>query len=130
MTRQLTIERETYNGKDDKQYWAYLVRGKVRGRDVKVDFKPKDAGGYVPLDIVFDIAPTATLIISDEEMTDNNGGKVKYTAYTVRNVDESGIVYECGVKPRQDSDKSLLLMLLNTLAITTSQNVEKDGKRK
>ncbi len=130
MTRQLTIERETYNGKDDKQYWAYLVRGKVRGRDVKVDFKPKDAGGYEPLDIVFDVAPTATLIISDEETTDKNGDKVKYTAYTVRNVDDAGIVYECGVKPRQDSDKSLLLMLLNTLDATAVQNDKKDGKRK
>lgn len=118
MTRQLTIERENYTSKDNKQYWAYLVRGKVRGRDVKVDFKPKDAGGYELLDIVFDVAPTATLIMSDEEMIDKNGDKIKYTAYTVRNEDDAGIVYECGVKPRQDSDKSLLIMLLNTLNAT------------
>ena len=130
MTKQLTIERESYIGKDDKQYWAYLVRGKVRGRDVKVDFKPKDAGGYEPLDIVFDVAPTATLIMSDEETTDKNGDKVKYTAYTVRNVDESGIVYECGVKPRQDSDKALLTMLLNTLNATTVQDDKKSGNSK
>ena len=121
MTRQLTIEREHYTGKDDKQYWAYLVRGKVRGRDVKVDYKPKDAGGYEALDIVFDVAPTATLIMSDEETTDKNGDKVRYTAYTVRNVDEDGIVYECGIKPRQDSDKALLTMLLNTLNAITTQ---------
>ncbi len=115
MARELTVEREQYTGKDDKQYWAYLVRGKVRGRDVKVDFKPKDAGGYEPLDIVFDVAPTATLIMTDEETTDTHGNRVKYTAYTVRNVDEDGITYECNVKPRQDSDKALLTMLLNTL---------------
>ena len=130
MTRQLTIERETYKGKDDKDYWAYLVRGKVRGRDVKVDFKPKDAGGYLPLDIVFDVKPTATLIMSDEETTDKNGDKVKYTAYTVRNVDESGIVYECGVKLRQDSDKALLTMLLNELNAATAQDAKKDGAKK
>ncbi len=125
MTRELTIERESYKGKDNKEYWAYLVRGEVRGRDVKIDFKPKDAGGYLPLDIVFDVNSTATLIMSDEETTDKNGNKIKYTIYTVRNVDDAGIVYECGVKPRQDSDKSLLVMLLNTMEAT----IKKDLKR-
>lgn len=115
MARVLTVEREQYTGKDKKQYWAYIVKGKVRGRDVKVDFKPKDAGGYEPLDIVFDVAPTASLIMTDEETTNTNGEKVKYTAYKVQNIDEYGIIYECGIKPRQDSDKALLTMLLNTL---------------
>lgn len=118
MGQELKIEREQYTGKDNKQYWAYLVRGKVRGRDVKVDFKPKDAGGYEPLDIVFDVAETATLIISEEETTDRFGNKVKFTTYTVRNVDEDGIAYECSVKPRQDSDRSLLAMLISTMKAT------------
>lgn len=130
MTRQLTIERETYTGKDGKEYWAYLVRGKVRGRDVKVDFVPKDTGGYEPLDIVFDVKPTATLIMTDETITDANGKTTNYTAYRAENIDENGIVYACGVKPRQDSDKSLLQMLLNSLAVTAAQDTKKDGKRK
>lgn len=131
MVKELTIERETYTGKDKEQYWAYLVRGKVRGRDVKVDFKPKDVGGYEPLDIVFDVKPTATLLVADEEMEDKNGEKVKYTAYIVRNIDENGIVYECNVKPRQDSDKSLLNMLLNTLNSTEKATATtKDKKAK
>ncbi len=130
MTRQLTIERETYTGKDGKEYWAYLVRGKVRGRDVKVDFVPKDTGGYEPLDIVFDVKPTATLIMTDETITDVNGKTTNYTAYRAENVDEHGIVYACGVKPRQDSDKSLLQMLLNSLAVEAAQDTKKDGKRK
>ena len=130
MTRQLTIERETYTGKDGKEYWAYLVRGKVRGRDVKVDFVPKDTGGYEPLDIVFDVKPTATLIMTDETITDANGKTTNYTAYRAENIDADGIVYSCGVKPRQDSDKSLLQMLLNTLAVETAQDAKKDGKRK
>ena len=115
MAKELTVEREEYTGKDEKKYWAYMVKGKVRGREVKIDFKPKDAGGYEVLDIVFDVVPTASLIMMDEEMTDNNGNKIKYTAYKVQNIDEYGIVYECGVKPRQDSDKSLLAMLINIL---------------
>lgn len=131
MTRQLTIERETYTGKDGKEYWAYLVRGVVRGRNVKVDFVPKDTGGYEPLDIVFDVKPTATLIMTDETMTDASGKKTNYTAYRAENIDDDGIVYSCGVKPRQDSDKSLLAMLLNTLNATAAINdTKKDGKRK
>jgi hypothetical protein len=112
---QLTVEREQYKGKDGKQYWAYMVRGEVRGRAIKVDFAPKDRGGYEPLDIVFDVAPTAALIMTDEEMTDTNGRKIQYTAYKAQNTDENGITYECGIKPAHDSDKSLLTMLLNTL---------------
>lgn len=122
MTRQLTVEREQYGGKNCKQYWAYLVCGKVRGRDVKVNSKPKDAGGYEPLDMVFDIAPTATLIMSDEVTTDKNSDKMQYTAYRVQNADEDGIIYECGVKPCQDS---VLTMLLNTLNATAEKAVKK-----
>lgn len=122
MAKELTVEREQYTGKDDKQYWAYMVKGKVRGRDVKVDFKPKDAGGYEPLDIVFDVAPTARLIMTDEETTNANGEKVKYTAYKVQNIDEDGICYECSIRPRQDSDKALLTMLLNTLNAGEKKN--------
>lgn len=121
--KNLTVEREVIKDKDGKQYqsrdgrayFAYVVRGVVRGREVKVDFAPKDKGGYEPLDIVFDVAPKADLIMTEEEMTNDSGKKQKYMAYKVRTVDEDGIIYECGVKPSRDSDKSLLSMLLNTL---------------
>ena len=74
-----------------------------------------ERNGYEPLDIVFDVAPKADLIMTEEEMTNDSGKKQKYMAYKVRTVDEDGIIYECGVKPSRDSDKSLLSMLLNTL---------------
>ena len=32
--------------------------------------------------------------------------------YGVKSVDEDGVVYECKIKPFQDSDKALLEMLL------------------
>ena len=32
----LFVEREKFVGKDGKEYWSYAVKGKVRGRDVKV----------------------------------------------------------------------------------------------
>lgn len=113
--KNLTLIRESFDGKDGKKYWAYMVRGNVRGREVKVDFVPKDIGGYEPLDIVFDVQDKAELIIGQEQITDSYGNKNTYTTYKAQNVDEFGIVYDCGIKPQRDSDKSLLAMLLNVL---------------
>ncbi len=113
--RKLFVERESFKGSDGKEYWSYIVKGQVRGRDIKVDFAPKDKGGYEPLDIVFDVAPKAELVMSDEEMVDSNGKATKYTSYKVLTVDEDGMPYECGVKPSRDSDKALLKMLLNQI---------------
>lgn len=115
--KKLFVERENFKGNDGKEYWAYLVKGQVRGRDVKVDFAPKDKGGYEPLDIVFDVSPLAELVMSEEEMTSESGKVTKYTSYKVKTIDENGVVYECGVKPTRDSDKALLNMLINTMGI-------------
>lgn len=117
----LVVVREPILGKDGKQmrtqdgrdYFAYKTYGKVRGRDVKVDFSPKDMGGYEPLDILFDIVPKAELVMSDEKMTNDKTGEVtEYTAYKLRVIDEDGEVWECGVRPQRDSDKTLLRYLL------------------
>ena len=115
--RTLFVEREKFVGKDEKEYWSYAVKGKVRGRDVKVDFAPKDKGGYEPLDIVFDVQPRAELVMGEETMKDKDGNITKYTTYKVKTTDENGVVYECGVKPARDSDKALLFMLINTMGI-------------
>lgn len=115
--KKLFVEREKFVGNDDKEYFAYFVKGKVRGRDIKVDFAPKDKGGYEPLDILFDVADKAELILSEEEMTNDSGKTTKYTTYKVKTIDEDGVIYECGVKPARDSDKALLGMLINTLGM-------------
>lgn len=116
----LVMVREAINGKDGKQlltkdgrpYYAYIVRGLIRGQAKKIDFAPKDNGGYEPLDILFDISPKAELIMTDEVMTNEDGTKTPYTSYKVQAVDEDGEVWECGVKPQRDSDKALLKFLL------------------
>ena len=127
--KNLEIVRESFDGKEDKQYWAYMVKGKVRGREIKVDFVPKDFGGYEPLDIVFDVDGKAELIIAQEQIVDNFGNKSTYPTYKARSVDELGIVYECDVKPQRNSDKSLLLMLLNVLQAEEKAKEEKQGKK-
>ncbi len=110
----LFVEREKWFGSDGNEYYGYLLKGQVRGRDVKVDFIPKDKGGYEPLDIVFSIKPNAELVMTTETMTDANGKKTKYVSYKVRNEDELGVL-ECGVKPAKDSDKALLQMIIDQL---------------
>ncbi len=126
--KNLTLIRESFDGKDDKKYWAYMVKGNVRGREVKVDFVPKDIGGYEPLDIVFDVQDKAELIIGQEQITDSYGNKNIYTTYKAQNVDEFGIVYDCGIKPQRDSDKSLLAMLLNVLNAQAKAEEEKKAR--
>lgn len=116
----LFVERESFMGTDGKQYWAYVLKGEVRGRAVKVDFAPKDKGGYEPLDIVFMISDKAELIMSTEIMTDASGRKTSYVSYKVRNSDELGDL-ECGVKPSRDSDKALLTMIINQLKATSNK---------
>ena len=126
--KNLTLIRESFDGKDGKKYWAYMVRGNVRGREVKVDFVPKDIGGYEPLDIVFDVQDKAELIIGQEQITDSYGNKNTYITYKAQNVDEFGIVYDCGIKPQRDSDKSLLAMLLNVLNAQAKAEEEKKAR--
>ncbi len=116
----LVLVREPINGKDGKQmvtkdgrlYFAYVVRGMIRGQEKKVDFVPKDIGGYEPLDILFDVAPKVELTINEEEMPNADGTKTRCTAYKAQVVDEDGEVWDCNVKPQRDSDKALLRFML------------------
>ena len=106
------VERETYE-KNGKSYYAYYVKGVIRGRNVRILMVPPDKGGYTVLDIVFGDADRADLIIEPFEITDDKTKQViKGNRYLVRTVDEDGKVYECTVKPARTSDRSLLNMLL------------------
>lgn len=110
----LTVERDTYETRDKKEYYNYFVRGQVRGREVRAELAPKnkDFDGYELLDLIFDIAPTAELHIRDEESETASGSKSVYTVYEVQNTDEDGILYSYKLKPRAESDKSILNVLL------------------
>ena len=112
-TKKIMIERETFV-KDGKSYFSYYIEGNVRGRDVKVKLVASDPGGYAVLDIVFDTAMEAELVLIPWEMKDEKSGKVtKGNSYAARTQDEDGVVYECQVKPYRTSDKNLLNMLLS-----------------
>ena len=63
----IKVERETFE-KNGKTYYGYFVSGVIRGRQVKVGIKPPDNGGYTVLDIVFDGAMEADLIVTPYTM--------------------------------------------------------------
>ena len=111
MNTQIKVERETYT-KNGKEFFSYFIKGKVRGKDVKVAAVPPDIGGYTVLDIVFDTEMTVDLVITPFEMKNATGETISGNTYSVRSYDESGEVYECKVKPLRASDKTLLNMLL------------------
>lgn len=110
--KKIIVEKEPYEYKG-KTYFAYFVKGKVRGRDVKAQVVPPDRGGFAVLDIVFDGGLTVELTLNPYEFEDEKSHKtISGTAYGVKSVDENGEIYECKVKPYRDSDKTLLNMLL------------------
>ena len=113
----LVVEREVFTSKKSKrEMYGYCVKGKYNGRVLKVDLSAADQGGYETLDLIFSIKPTAELLISEEEMT-NDGVKTSYTVYEVCNVDENGIEIKYKVKPTNKSDLTYLNVLLQVLAL-------------
>lgn len=125
------VTREPIKGANGKQlktqdgrlYFAYLINGKLRGRSVKVDFSPKDKGGYVPLDLVFDVNPKAELFIT-EVTQEMNGVKSRRTVYTVNTVDENGQIWKAEVKPTRTSDRDTLAMLINLIGAQIKTETE------
>ena len=97
---------------DDKTYFSYFIKGVIRGREVRIAVVPPDNGGFRVLDIVFDNAMSADLILKPYEIKDDSGHVLKGNTYAVVSVDENGIDYECAIKPFRKSDQSLMNMLL------------------
>ena len=112
------IEREPIMIKE-KAYMAYYIKGKIRGKDVKISIVPpmdgdrRDMGGYTVFDIVFGDSNTAELVVQPFSFTDNSGKTIEGERYLAQNVDmDTGKVFECTIKPQRNSDKALLNMLL------------------
>lgn len=111
--KQIFVERETFE-KNEKTYFSYFIKGKIRGKDVKVAIVPPDNGGYSLLDIVFGNEMAAELTLRPYEIKDEKTGNViTGNSFGVRTVDkETGEIYECTVKPFRTSDKTMLNLLL------------------
>jgi len=107
----IKVERDTYE-KNGNTYFSYFIKGKVRGKDVRIGVAPPDNGGYTVLDIVFNDAMEADLVVTPFEMKDDAGKIITGNMYKVVSYDEDGQIYECKVKPSRMSDKDMLNMLL------------------
>ncbi len=105
------VEKGNYE-KDGKTFNRYFVRGMVRGVALEAGVVPPDVGGYRVLDVVYGAEKQAELVLTPYEIKDASGRTISGNTYSVRTVDEDGVVYECKVKPARDSDKSMLQMLL------------------
>ncbi len=109
----LELIREPFKAKDGREMFSYCVKGKARGRDVKVDFNAKDQGGYEVLDLLFGDRDKLPLAMYEDEMTDDKGNTLHYVVYEVRDLDEeTGEIFTYKVKPARESDKSILHMLI------------------
>ena len=111
-TVKFMVERETYE-KNGNTYYTYFVKGKIRGKEVRIAVAPPDKGGFAVLDIVFGNEMKADLISKPYEIKDDaTGNVIKGNTFAVQSVDENGEVYECPIKPFRASDKTLLNMLI------------------
>lgn len=129
VSKNLIVERKTFDTKDGRAMWNYFIKGKARGRDVQVDFIASDQGGYEVLDIIFDIKPTAELVMHDEVMVNDDGTKNSYTVYEVQNIDEDDEIYSYPVKLARKSDKSLLAFMLLDIKKKQKEKTKKDGEK-
>ena len=98
--------------KSNRLMFSYKVYGMAAGKWTKADFLAKDMGGYEPLDILFDVSDKVELIAREQEMVDSFGNKTRYMTYIAQTVGEDGEVWDCPVRPAQESDKTLLKYML------------------
>jgi hypothetical protein len=113
----LSVVRKTYK-KNGKEYYNYVVLGKVRGKEVSVSLIPSDIGGYALLDIVFNNENTLPLSVTKEQY-DNNGTLIDYLKLEVTSSDETtGEIFSATVKTTHRSDKQLLDMLIRQIGIS------------
>ncbi len=107
----IKVERETYE-KNGKTNFTYFIKGIIRGKAVKIAVTPPDFGGYTVLDIVFNDAMEADLVVTPFSIKNENGEMITGNTYSVQSIGEDGEIYECKIKPFRQSDKPLLNMLL------------------
>ena len=95
------VERETYE-KNGKSYYAYYVKGVIRGRNVRILMVPPDKGGYTVLDIVFGDAMTGELVAKPFEFKDETGRTTSGNSDTVQVTVETGDGIDCPLKAYRD----------------------------
>lgn len=108
-TVQLPIYVEKISKRSNgKVYNNYFVKSVMRGKDIQADFMAMDNGGYELLDMAFGDEGKKLLGIDRAVRTDAAGKLIRYNSYYVEGVDELGISFKVGIKPRDTSDKTYI----------------------
>lgn len=113
----LFVEKEAYVSKKKKRGYIYSVVGTIRGRRMTVSLAPPDKGGYALLDVLFGEATALPLLMTPYEVKDDDGNTLSGYTYLVQNADTDGVMIECKLKPRNDSDKRLLNVYLEKVRL-------------
>lgn len=108
----LKVVKERYTSKKKKTGFIYNIAGMIRGKKMTVSLAPPDKGGYALLDVLFGDTTELPLLMTPYEMEDDNGNVISGFTYLVRQADTDGVMIECKLKPRNDSDKRLLNVYL------------------
>lgn len=108
----ILVQREKYV-KNEKEFYAYFVKGLIKGKEVKANIVPSDFGGYTLLDLIFTDNDNAELLATPFEFKEEaTGNIINGVSYFVNLVDTDGEVIECKVKPAKSSDKSIIKLLM------------------
>ncbi len=112
MANAIKVERELFETKEGKKYFAYYINATVRNTEVKVQVVPPDLGGYKVLEIVYNGEKEAEFVVTPYRFEADDGHIIEGNTFKVVTTDENGQIYECPVQPARKSDKSLLDMLI------------------
>lgn len=107
------LSRSRFTTRDGRKMWSYYVAGQKYGREIKAEFTARDAGGFGFLDLLFEIAKEVQLVIRDEVMEGDGGRKTYYKSYEAQGVDPDGQIVSIKIRPKNDSDKAYLALILN-----------------
>ena len=103
--KNLMLERETYV-KDGKAFYAYCVKGQIKGKEVKASVVPKDIAGYGLLDIIFGDQDKVDLCVTPFEMQNEHGEIISGNTLSVKCADDEAL--ECKLKPLKSTDKTII----------------------
>lgn len=103
--KNIMLEHETYV-KEGKSYFAYCVKGQIKGKEVKASMIPKDIAGYALLEVIFGDQDKVPLCVTPYEMTTESGEILSGNTFSVKCADDESI--EVKLKPINPTDKTVL----------------------
>jgi hypothetical protein len=109
-TVKLKLELVRTKSKDGNVYSNYFVRGVMRDKEIRAEFRPRkgDVRAYDFLnDVIFAGGNVADLRVTEGVMRQDDGTKMRYSTYEAIAVGDDGIEYSMKVSPLNESDKAI-----------------------